>query len=301
MDEEFFWEVEKVKLMSDFKGFPYEEKNIKVVRKKNKLKTHALWKLTTLYNKYSGDQLNRSYEKWKKDLYFQSFERPKIAIYTCITNGYDMLKEPLFNSPNIDYYVFTDTNIEKKSKNWNIINTNNLKNKELNELDDIQKNRFIKMHPHIFLKGYDYSLYVDGNVTIISDITPLITSISKDVGISLHRHIYRNCLYDEAKVLKILGKGNKKKINKQIKQYNKEGFPKKYGLLEATIILADLKNPKSKLILDSWWEEFVGSKSYRDQLSLPYILWRHGINSSKVASLGENLYRSSKFFVEPHI
>ena len=97
-----------------------------------------------------------------------------------------------------------------------------------------------------------------------------------------------------------MGKGDKSKINKQINKYSKEGFPKHYGLLEATIIFTDLRNPKSKVILENWWEEFLKSESYRDQLSLPYILWQQGISTSKADSLGNNLYRSSKFFVEHH-
>lgn len=297
---DYLKQIEKIKLMADFDGFPYEKKEGKSVSFITKLKKHASWRLSERYNKYNGLQINRSYNEWQEDLYISEETRPSIAVYTCITSNYDIPKEPLVNLPNIDYYLFTDSETEIKSQNWKYTNINNLEIDEMMNLDNIQKNRFIKMHPHLFFKEYDYSLYVDGNVTVISDVTPLTKSVNQEIGVALHRHNHRNCIYNEAKVLKILGKGNRDKINTQINKYRLEGFPKQFGLLEATIILTDLKNQNSQIILQSWWEEFLESKSYRDQLSLPYVLWKSNAPIKKVGTLGVNLYRSSKFFIEHH-
>lgn len=300
MSAGYLKEIEKLKLMLDFDGFPYEKKIGNSTGIMKKLKNHINWRLTERYNKYDGLQVNRSYDEWRKDLSFPDGKKPRIAMYTCITNNYDIPKDPLINIPNIDYYIFTDSDSEINSQNWKNINIYNLEVEEIVHLDNIQKNRFIKMNPHLFFKDYDYSMYIDGNVTVISDVTPLIKSIDINTGIALHCHNHRNCLYNEAKVLKILGKGNKDKINTQIDKYRHEGFPEQFGLLEATIILVDLKNQNSQIILKSWWEEFLQSESYRDQLSLPYVLWKNNISITTVGTLGGNLYRSSKFFLEHH-
>ena len=43
----------------------------------------------------------------------------KIAIYTCVTGGYDSIKEPVFINDKIDYFIFTD-NDNFSSKIWKV-------------------------------------------------------------------------------------------------------------------------------------------------------------------------------------
>ena len=107
----------------------------------------------------------------------------------------------------------------------------------------------MKMHPFEFFKDeYDYTIYIDGNVRIISDVTSLFR-VAKDskCGFAMHEHYRRKCAYDEADVCVYKNKGNAEAIKKQMKRYEKEGFPRDFGLLEATIIVTDLKNNKDEL------------------------------------------------------
>lgn len=219
----------------------------------------------------------------------------KIAVYTCITGNYDEVVEPSFISENIDYIMFS--NKEKNSENWKILDIPKYI-KELN--NDILINRYIKMHPHELLYMYDYTVYIDGNVKVISDITPWIKYANNQNGFALHRHYQRTCIFEEAEVAKLYRKGNLKKLDEQVGKYKTENFPKNYGLLEATIIVSKIDNEKCKDIMNQWWKEFLHSGSMRDQLSLPYILWKNNIAIEKVSLLGRNLYNSVKVKVAPH-
>ena len=220
----------------------------------------------------------------------------KGVVYTCITNNYDGLKEPLFVADNIDYIVFSENNLSNQESKWLYKSLP----KDLNNSNGNFANRYCKMNPFIFFNNYDYAIYIDGNVQIFSDISRLygIAKNSK-LGIAMHKHSCRNCIYEEAKICIREGKGNKNGILEQIRKYKTEGFPSKFGLLEATIIVIDLKNKKAKEILETWWSEFCNTNSKRDQLSLPYVIWKLGYNISDLGILGNNEYLNPMFRITP--
>lgn len=222
----------------------------------------------------------------------------KIVIYTCITGDYDNVCEPVIKEKKCNYFLYTN-NKKIKSNNYEI----KLIPKDIQEqyANNIIVNRYIKMHPYeLFENEYDYAIYIDGNIRVISNISSFINFISPDVGISMHKHSSRNDIYKEEKILKILRKGNKKKIKKQMDKYREEGFPNNYGMAEANVIVTDLKNDKGKKIFDSWWNEFIDSHSLRDQLSLPYVLWKNRVKVEKLTTLGNNVFDNPKIEVVVH-
>jgi hypothetical protein len=186
-----------------------------------------------------------------------------------------------------------------KRNDFVLITDNNLLN-SLWDKKDIPKdaikltgnkiNRYCKMHPFEIFKDYDYSIYIDGNVQVVSDVRSLCELAHKSkCGIAMHMHPNRNCTYNEAEACIIYKRGNSKKIIEQMEKYKDEEFPENFGFLEATIIVCDLKNPVAKKIMDSWYDEFIRSDSGRDQLSLPYIIWKNGYTIEDIGILGNNL------------
>lgn len=221
----------------------------------------------------------------------------KIVVYTCITGGYDNLLEPYYLDEKCDYVVFTDSNIKS-----NIYKVLDIPEKVKKLENNILINRYIKLNPHeLFGQEYDYSIYIDGNIRPISNLSAFINNINDEVGVSIHKHSIRNCIYEEEKALKVFKKGNYKLIQKQINEYKKEGFPEKYGMVEACVIVTDLKKDTSRTILIQWWEEFVKRKSMRDQLAIPYVLWKNNIKMEKVATLGNNVFKNPKIKRVEHI
>ena len=195
----------------------------------------------------------------------------KIVVYTCITGNYDIPCTPIFCPDNVTYILFT--NSEKKAEGW----INKPIPEKINKLNDnILINRYIKLNPHEIFKNddYDYSIYIDGNIRTMSDISGFINMINENVGIAMFKHHTRKCIYMEEKVLNIYGKGNKEKLECQVQKYRKDGFPENFGMLEGNVIVSDLKSINSMKILNEWWKEFKDSESLRDQISLPYELWK---------------------------
>lgn len=214
----------------------------------------------------------------------------KVAVYSCITGGYDNIIAPLIYPSNIDYILFTD-DLNKDLKGWQV---RQLPESACRYESNTLRNRYCKMHPEIVGIDYDFAIYVDGNICVYSDLTSMINVVNYETGLAFHRHNVRDCIYDEYEVLKITKRGNLHNLHKQIERYKNERFPTRYGLLEASVIVSSLKNNVTKLILNTWWNEFLKSESLRDQISLPYIIWKCGFTIDQIGDLGHDVRRNPK-------
>lgn len=231
---------------------------------------------------------------------YQRFKDQKIVIYTCIVGGYDALKEPLLSFDNVDYICYTDDLDKiKRAENtkWTI---RSIPEQILKTYDKTLSNRYIKMHPGELFPDADYTVYVDGNVGIQSFLGVYLMQINDRTGIAIFAHSQRQCAYAEAKVCISRKKGSREAIERQMQTYHKKGFPKNFGLYECTIIATDLRNLLSTGLMERWWEEFLASKSYRDQLSLPFIMWKSGLKYTDIGILGENLFDDNRITVYSH-
>ena len=222
--------------------------------------------------------------------------KSRVAVYTCIVGGYDNVLEPLFRLKNVDFFLFSDKTSVTHSDNWACRDIP----PELLQYDNTMINRYIKLHPHQFFPSYDFAMYIDGNVKIVNDVTPLLHQAKCVGGIAMFNHCRRDCLYDEAQMCLLCGKGNARQIKSQIEIYKKQKFPVHWGLKEATVIISDLKNGNSRKILDNWWNELKNSKSLRDQLSFPYSLWKNGSKMSDIGVLGDDIYHNEILRIYPH-
>ena len=220
----------------------------------------------------------------------------KIAIYTCITGNYDKVEEPLIMESACDYYLFTN-NSNLKSNCWTIKEIP----EEISKIDDNAKiNRYIKMHPKEMFPDYDYAIYIDGNIKLVSIISKFIEKVNDKTGLAIHRHCERKCIFDEIKACRAYGKGNYSKLKEQVIRYKNEGFPKEYGMLECNVLVSDLKNENSKNIFDNWWNEYLSSESMRDQIALPYVLWKMKKKVEEVGNLGNNVNTNYAIKINTH-
>ena len=197
------------------------------------------------------------------------------AIYTCITNRYDNLFVHTYINNDWDYICFTDDKYLIDAKmygNWIIKPLYN------SDIDNTRINRWHKLHPHIILKDYDYSLYIDSNIDIkTSYIFECIDKArSKNIDISIPTHYERDCIYDEANIIIQCKIDDENIVREQMKLYREEGFPEHYGLTENSIIYRNHKSDKIISIMEEWWK-FIENYSKRDQLSLSYVLWKNNM------------------------
>lgn len=276
MDSEYYKKGKRVSYIEYFEI----KKIINGIKKKNKEKK---------IRKYNKSNTAKSIINNNDNI-----EKVRIAVYTSITGNYDNINIPNIQFDNVDYYIITDNpeKYKKYDKYYKIIENKNE--------NPILNNRYAKFHPFEYFKEYDYAIYIDGNIEIYGDIRKLVNYCNEKTGIAMHTHRDRNCIYDEAEVCKILKKGNKQQIDEQIKSYKEEGFPKNYGMLEANVIVSKIGNESMEKIMKCWWEDFCNKKSYRDQLSLPYILWKNNYNIEDVGILGYNVYENYIFRIHKH-
>lgn len=242
-------------------------------------------------NEPSGISTYESYQKLKKK---------RIVIYTCILGGYDTLKEPLLEFDNVTYICYTDDAVKIKNDDdtkWIIQQIPEGISKRFSK---IMTNRYLKMHPKELFPDADYAIYVDGNIGIQSFLGAYLVKTDVSTGIAIFSHSQRQCVYAEALACISRKKGSRKAIEYQIELYKKEGFPKNFGLYECTIIASDLQNTTSVDVLDKWWKAFLYSKSFRDQLSLPYVMWKIGRKYTDIGLLGDNIFDDGRITVYGH-
>lgn len=209
-------------------------------------------------------------------------EEKRVAVYTCVTGGYDDIREPLSTEENCDYYLLSD----RKYQNLKVY-------RQLDIMDYVpgsitgsaERNRWCKMHGHRLFRRYRHCIYVDGSIQLIHPVSQYVKQIGK-TGIAIHKHPYRNCVYEEGLRLAANKRGNidSQGLRKQMVRYILEGMPREYGLFECGMIVRDNFNETGNQIMEQWFEEYMRGEK-RDQLSLTYILWKNGILSEEMGIL----------------
>src|SRR6056300_1141544 len=208
----------------------------------------------------------------------------KIAIYTSIFGGYDDLIDHQYQMDGVDYICFTDRDLE--SETWKVIKSTPIYN------EPNRNAKKYKILPHRYLKDYDYSIWIDGNIKVISDIRALCNGDSYKVYDHMQVFDKRNCIYDEAQAILNFGKinsertpergiknwkDNPKLITNQVNRYSLEGYPKNNGLATNPIIIRNHHNLDVIKNMEDWWLE-IKHNSKRDQLSFNYIAWKNQFN-----------------------
>ena len=241
------------------------------------------WKKPDIQKKYEVGEWLKVFKRYWSD------ERNKKVVYTCITGNYDRLLEPKFISDGFDYICFTD-NKSIRSNIWDIRPLPS----ETEELSRVKKQRYVKINPHLLLKEYDISIWVDGNVTLKGDLNKFIEdNLIDDCSVYVPQHPSRNCIYKEASVVVRMGKDKAEITKPQMERYESDGFPKEYGLLQSNILLRKHNNEDCIKLMECWFSELKDG-SHRDQLSFNYASWKN--QDVKVIYLDKRICKSDYFF-----
>jgi hypothetical protein len=197
--------------------------------------------------------------------------RMRIAILTAISGLTSKLENPKVKFDGVDYFAFVD-HIQENSV-W--------EQRKIQDftLDDRYRGRrnakIYKILPHLFLPDYDYYFWVDSTHEVISDPFHVIDRVIRGSDIALFKHQHRNCVYHEAKELVNLNYDHPSLIKEQIKLYKEDRYPYEYGLYELPCSIR--KNTEIINTMNLMWWEIICKYSSRDQISLPYVLYKLGI------------------------
>ena len=231
----------------------------------------------------------------RKELYFSE---NRIAVYTVLFGAYDDIHSPLIHPDNIDYFIITDQNTP--TGDWRPLSIDNLLPGDILH-DPVLCNRWCKMHPHLLFPEYSMSIYVDANLLINSDLTPM-TAALHDFPVSMFRHYCRSCVYDEvtACVQDERIKVNCKEGKAQELILREHGVPEHWGLLEAPVIARLHHDPLCISIMEEWWRIFSNEPAKRDQIALIDCLWKMNILPERIGVLGSNVNRCPMLKRYPH-
>jgi hypothetical protein len=204
-----------------------------------------------------------------------------LLVYTCITGGYDDLQPVASPEPGVAYVCVTDAPIADP-RGWRVL--------RLPQSFDspVLANRFAKMHPHLLFPEYRRSIYIDGNVQLKSGVKAFADEALREHAMALFAHPFRDCIYAEATECAAIGHDWLWRFARHMRHYRAEGMPQHWGLYECNILVREHADPEVVRLMELWWDE-LRQGPWRDQLSLPYLLWKTGF---RVQSLGMSQIRT---------
>lgn len=192
----------------------------------------------------------------------------KTVIYTALFGGQTTLKEPL--SPELGKFVcFTDDPAALKTKSWEIVPCRRIADPRMNA-------KWYRTASDYLFPEYDVSIWIDASMT--PDTCALLSAVDKALegrDIAMFIHPERNNVYEEAAVSATMGKYAGEPLFEQVAAYRTAGLPDAHGLW-ATGIMARRKSIPIVDFNRLWLSENI-RWSWQDQLSVPYVLWKTGI------------------------
>ena len=212
-----------------------------------------------------------------------------IIVYTCITGAKNFLPE-YEKEDGVKYICFTDGSVESKTDQWEI------KDLILNIEDDPRRTaRYHKLMSHEVLPENKYSIWFAGSMIPRVRILDLIKWFEKDNSneYAVRPHPGWNCVWKEAETIKNLNRqyfdlSDEEiiRINEALVKYNKQKFPREFGLHETGVLLRK-NTKKTKSFNEKWWKE-VSDFSVRDQMSFDYIRWK---TKNKITDLNRDWFK----------
>ena len=218
-------------------------------------------------------------------------------IYTNISKRYES-RLPIIKDNNIPLYVNIDNGIVDKYDN-------RTKYYEISHPSDIWRsdfiNRYYKFFSEKIFSANDISIYIDGNVDIMRNLDPLVSEfIDSKTSLGIMRHNQRDNILEEVEACKVNNKfkeDDQNKILNQINSYNAEGYPQDYPLFTATVIFRRHNyDKKLNQAMELWWEQ-VKRFTCRDQISLPFVLWKTQL---KHHIFDIDIFNNKYFLRRPH-
>lgn len=197
----------------------------------------------------------------------------KCLVYTCVFGGYDWVFPPICPENGLTYVIVTDDPGLRVS-GWQSFLV------DIRQFNNAQTaNRYYKTLIHRVLKGYDCSLYIDGNIRLLGYTSEFFSQfIASEMSLGLYLHPLRSSVHEEIEVCLSSKKvASPERLAEEFDYYSKDGFPDNVGLFEAGVLLKNHLHPELDSSMELWWQLFERFGT-RDQTSLPYVLWKTGVS-----------------------
>lgn len=215
----------------------------------------------------------------------------RIVVYTAIFDGYDGLQQPDAASDDADYVCFSDAPIPSPGV-W-----------QVRALDYFHCNprrmaRFAKLHPHLYFPDHEWSLWIDGRVSLRVDPMDLIRQSGGELTAFWHPD--RTSPFEEADEVIALGLDSESVVSRQMSRYRALGLPANAPLHETNVLLRR-HNAKPVVSHARRWFAEMQSGSVRDQLSFDFAAWRTGLAVGTFGPWPLSVRTDSRFGVSRHL
>lgn len=196
--------------------------------------------------------------------------------YTCITGHYEKWKAIPGDFTGFDRLVLFSN--RSKRKGWEMhpfVSPPRVKSSH-----DI--NRYHKFFPHRLFPQAQFSVYLDGNVAYDGHVMDLVNHVHESgAALGIFTHPDRRTLTQEAEACERLGKfdaHDRTRIDTQLQCYRDDGFDPDRPIGTNYLIVRDHSHPALPMCMSLWWSQ-IFEFTKRDQLALPYVLWKIGLPS----------------------
>lgn len=191
------------------------------------------------------------------------------------------------NLSNTDFYCFTDRD-KIESDSWNIINILNFKDVNYLSKDNNIK-EFIKLHPHLFFKNYNASIWIDFNdvnmlpfdtqefIRLMDEHTTTLTLEDKLENCSW-KYLIKN--FKQEKMTNEL-------YEKILSTYRFYNFPIDAGFMNTSILARKHNNEDCIHLMENIWKQYL-NVARDDRYWFNFIYWLYKKN---YYSIPYNLYQ----------
>lgn len=239
----------------------------------------------------------------------------KGVVYTCITGGYDSLLQPA-PSPlldSFDFICFTGTANSKadgpegsaaggspaesrfaearhaSTGPWRLLELDPQSLPEEALRSNSLLSRYPKLQPHKLLGGYDFSLWVDGNIELLDDslLKAALECAGRGVKYAGVPHPSRSDIFQEARMCHKMKLIDLRTLLRVDLRCFMRGIRGGSGLLENNIIFRRHNDPDIIALDNLWWDSIL-HLAPRDQLSLMLCLRRCGVRPEFLLGEGMN-------------
>ena len=191
-----------------------------------------------------------------------------ITVYTSVTSGKDAVREMLDVKRQSEAKFVAYLSAPYLSPTWEV------RPAYARFVDPRRNSRIQKILAHEYIDT-EYSIYIDGNISLLTTPEKLIEKYLGDCDIAVFTHPNRDCIYEEAIQCAKRGLDDPETIIEQAVAYENSGYAKHKGLCECGIILRR-HTPQVAALNNAWWAEYC-RHSKRDQISFMYAVDQVGI------------------------
>ncbi|MBQ7920625.1 MAG: hypothetical protein IJ324_11880 [Lachnospiraceae bacterium] len=201
-------------------------------------------------------------------------ENGKGVVYTCTFFAKNEVQQPEYINLNWDYICFTSVKekIGTRDGVWEYRGIG-IENQGTDELRHI-----CMMNPHLLLEEYDYSIWVDPNYKIVGDLELFLASYGRDVSFLAFPSYITDDVY-EVMATGLRGDDENICMRKKCLQYEKEGYPRHYGMISDKIMIRNHRDDKMCKVMETWWNEAVQCGRMW-QYGFNYAAWKNGFDYS---------------------